>query len=411
MKSFVFLLIIILIGIYTFWNDLSQECIKYGGMNPYTYKVALRKKPSISSKIISNLRAKGFSELKEPKAKWIYYYTLKNNLYIRKKDFILGYVKVCDGYVIEKKLFLTYAKDIYRLLPLMIFIFGIWFLILVLLNKFKRKAKITKQTKQKKEDVNLSKNNSNFTCLDCRRISVNNKFCIYCGEKKVHTSKESLYSKEYIKIRSSKEGILVALLTKVAKANGVITKKEAEFLSQIFNNLCQNSSNSIIRNIFKEIHKKEKDKQNNIEKLCKELLQLNLNTSDKISIISLLIQMAFIEGTYKNEKNIITKVVHFLGIEYTEYEEIIAAYRPKEKNNEHQSNNTKEMSLIKCYEILGCTEKNNIKTIKKRKNELLQEYHPDKQGINISEGMKRIAEEKTQEINAAYAKIKKVRSS
>ena len=413
MKFFLFLLLIILIGIYTFWNDLSRECIKYGGMNPYTYEVALRKTPNISSQLASNLKAKSFSELKENKAKWVYYYTLKNNSYVRKKDFILGYVQVCNSYVIEEKLFLTYIKDIYRLLPFMIFIFGIWFVILVLLNKFKRKVKITKQTKQKKEekkvDIDLSKNDLNFTCLDCKRISVNNKFCIYCG-KKVYTEEESFNANKYITVANSKDGLLVALLTKVAKANGKISLNEAQYMSVLFDKICQNSSFQDLRNILKDIHKKEKDKQNNVEETCRKLLQLNISTSDKKSIISILVELATLDGIYRDEENILTKIVHLLDIEYTEYKKIVEYYSPKQKNNNYSSENKKELTTEKSYKILNCTDHDDLNTIKRSKNKLLREYHPDRQGREISESMKRIAEEKTQEINAAYAKIKKVKN-
>jgi hypothetical protein len=134
MKSILFLFLIISIGLYVFWNDLSIKYIKYGGINPYSHAVSLRKTPNLSSTVISKLKPKNFSELKEHKSKWIHYYTLKNNSYVRKKDFTLDYTKILDSYI----------KDIYYLLPFIIFILGIWFVILIAFGIFRRKPKSKK---------------------------------------------------------------------------------------------------------------------------------------------------------------------------------------------------------------------------------------------------------------------------
>jgi hypothetical protein len=144
MKSILFLFLIISIGLYVFWNDLSIKYIKYGGINPYSHAVSLRKTPNLSSTVISKLKPKNFSELKESESKWIHYYTLKNNLYVRKKDFTLGYAKILDSYIIKEKILSSYRKDIYYLLPFIIFILGIWFFILIAFWIFRRKPKSKK---------------------------------------------------------------------------------------------------------------------------------------------------------------------------------------------------------------------------------------------------------------------------
>lgn len=144
MKSILFLFLIISTGLYIFWNELSLKCIKFGGINPYTHTVSLRETPNYSAKIISHLQAKSFKELKEPKSKWIHYYTLNNNLYVRKKDFSLGYAKICDSYVINEKVLSSYKKDIYYLLPFIITILGIWFFLLITFNLLRKKPKSKK---------------------------------------------------------------------------------------------------------------------------------------------------------------------------------------------------------------------------------------------------------------------------
>ena len=70
----------------------------------------------------------------------------------------------------------------------------------------------------------------------------------------------------------------------------------------------------------------------------------------------------------------------------------------------------KEM-LGSCYETLGCLPEVSDEELKRKFRELCQEYHPDSlAGEEIPAGIVKLAEEKFQEIQSAYAVVVESRS-
>ena len=70
----------------------------------------------------------------------------------------------------------------------------------------------------------------------------------------------------------------------------------------------------------------------------------------------------------------------------------------------------KEM-LASCYETLGCSPEMSDEELKRKFRELCQEYHPDRlAGEEIPAGIVKLAEEKFQEIQSAYAVVVESRS-
>ena len=67
--------------------------------------------------------------------------------------------------------------------------------------------------------------------------------------------------------------------------------------------------------------------------------------------------------------------------------------------------------LAGSYETLGCSPEMSDEELKRKFRELCQEYHPDRlAGEEIPAGIVKLAEEKFQEIQSAYAVVVKSRS-
>jgi len=86
-------------------------------------------------------------------------------------------------------------------------------------------------------------------------------------------------------------------------------------------------------------------------------------------------------------------------------------YKREDYTNHNYSNTQSSYSDIdKFYKILNSTQYDTMDTIKKNYRELIKEYHYDSiASKDLPEDMVKFAEEKTKELNEAYAAIKKSR--
>jgi len=238
-----------------------------------------------------------------------------------------------------------------------------------------------------------------------------NKFCIYCGMK-MRVIKEQI--SEYSKVFKSPDGLLVALLSKVAKSDGNIVQEEANFMGKIYDKLSQSNSHPNLRKFFKEILANEKDKLDNVEELCLALLGFNITNRYKLDMISMLVELAYIDGRYSpKEEKLIVKIVHYLQVDYEEYKKIVALYTPKEeKEQEKQSTSSSGyLTIDECYTELKTSKDADNLTLKKNYRKLAKEYHSDiLQGKNLPEDLIAFADEKFKAVNFAYEKLKKYRN-
>jgi hypothetical protein len=215
MKSIVFLFFIFTILLYVFWHDISIKYIRYGGINESSHAISLRTTPNLSAKVIAQLKPRNFSELKEPKSKWIHYYTLKNNLYVRKKDFTLGYTKIFDTYIVKEKVLNTYKNDLYKLLPIFISILGLIFLFLVGLSIFKKNRKKNEEKEpisiEVKEKIIIKEVSVNDTKLISEHKTLKDEYMTLQNKleqiEKVNkqNSKTLEFTKKLLKEKNSKE--------------------------------------------------------------------------------------------------------------------------------------------------------------------------------------------------------------
>jgi DnaJ like chaperone protein len=204
-------------------------------------------------------------------------------------------------------------------------------------------------------------------------------------------------------------GLLVALMAKVAKADGKVCELEAELLKHTFNDISSHFENSEeIREKLKILYAKEKESFDNMIVICEKLYNLTKNDYNKrAKIMEYLINLAFIDKEFsKTEKMIVEDISNALKIRKEDFENIIATF---EAFYAQQANN-KAISLEKAYEILDSNISDDAATLKKNYRTLVKKHHPDIiSGQGASQNIIDEATKKLQEINEAYELIKKDR--
>ena len=245
-------------------------------------------------------------------------------------------------------------------------------------------------------------------CSNCGvTVEEDYNYCGFCGNK------IEVIIDYYEKIFNSFDGIFIALLGKVAKADGIIDKDEAKFISDLLTSLSERRKDiPNVRDIYKKIMDNEKSNISNVDILCKKLIDLNTKNELKIELIKRLLDLAFIDSKYdETEENLIVKIVHNLNVSFSVYQNIKKEYEETyddEKDNDKYTYDGSKMSLEKSFEILESKETDSNKVIKDNYRRLVKLYHYDSlHSKDLPKDLLEIAEEKSKMINAAYDVVKK----
>jgi DnaJ like chaperone protein len=204
-------------------------------------------------------------------------------------------------------------------------------------------------------------------------------------------------------------GLLVALMAKVAKADGNVCELEAELLKHTFTDISSHFENSEeIREKLKALYLKEKESFDNMIIICEKLYSLTKNDYNKrAKIMEYLLNLAFIDKEFsKTEKMITEDIANTLKIRKEDFERLILTF---EGFYAQQASN-KALSLDKAYEILESNVNDDNTILKKNYRNLVKKHHPDIiSGQGAAQNIIDEATKKLQEINEAYEIIKKDR--
>ena len=238
-------------------------------------------------------------------------------------------------------------------------------------------------------------------CENCgKNIKCDDEFCIYCGAKNTHKEayvdteaqkstntnynytppKEEKIHYNYYEVLDDLDGIIVALMAKVAKSNGIISSNEAEFISQRYNELANLTGKSKdVIDIYEEIFEREKDRTDNLAEFAQKLK--NLDEAPKAYVLKILEDLTDVDG----DTRILDEIKNYMSFKET-------------KTNSY-------------YEILNSKPTDDWETIKKNYKELVKEYHYDKLASkNLPKDLIEYAENRLKEINEAYEALKKLKS-
>ena len=227
--------------------------------------------------------------------------------------------------------------------------------------------------------------------------------------------KYEAYSKEAFKdfsishdaLKRSELGLFVALVAKVAKADGKVDALEAQLVGIMFDDISAvfpepEKTKQILKDIFSE----EKDRSDNTQQIAHSLAQaLRRNQAQQQQFMGFLIQLAFVDGEVsKSEEDILQMIAEALEFDPKAYHAIFDQFEKM------MANVSPKASLEDAYKTLGVNASDDMKVVKKAYRKLVREYHPD---IIASQGKSDTymeeATQKTQEINQAYEMIKDAR--
>jgi DnaJ like chaperone protein len=225
-------------------------------------------------------------------------------------------------------------------------------------------------------------------------------------------SKYEDYSKEAFKnfsvskeaIQKSELGLFVALVAKLAKADGKVDALEAQLVGAMFDDISSVFPQpQKTKDILKEIFSEQKDRFDNLDETVYALASLiKRDKAKQHQFMGFLIQLAFVDGEVsKNEEKILQTIAEALEFDPDAYHSMFDQFEEMIKNINPQAN------ISDAYKILGVSQSDDMDTIKKAYRKLIRKYHPDiiKSQGKGEEYMKE-ATAKTQEINQAYEMIK-----
>ncbi len=202
-------------------------------------------------------------------------------------------------------------------------------------------------------------------------------------------------------------GLLVAMMAKVAKADGEVSELEAEILSHTFTDISNHFENSDeVREQLKAIYKKELKSFDNTVDIAKKYLKLTKSDySKRLKVMEYLLNLAFIDNDFSKAEFMITEdIANNMDIKRADFEAVIAQF----EQYYSQKQNSKELSLEKACEVLGVNLSDEMSIIKKKYRALVKENHPDIiTGQGAEQSIIDAATAKLQEINEAYELLKK----
>jgi DnaJ like chaperone protein len=215
------------------------------------------------------------------------------------------------------------------------------------------------------------------------------------------------FSVSYESIKQSDLGLFVALVAKIAKADGKVDSLEAELVGIMFDDISSVFPQpEKTRDILKRIFNEEKNRLDDLEDVAHRLAHsIKRDRAKQHQFMGFLIQLAFVDGhVSENEEILLQRIAEALEFDPNAYHAIFDQFEQMIKNVHPKE------SIEDAYKILGVSESDDMSTIKKAYRKLIREYHPDiikSQGKDDS--YMKEATAKTQEINQAYELIKSKR--
>nr|WP_321318671.1 DnaJ domain-containing protein [uncultured Campylobacter sp.] len=209
---------------------------------------------------------------------------------------------------------------------------------------------------------------------------------------------------------------LVALLARIAKADGAINESEARYISGILDMCEEELKDPGVRARLKRIFDEQKNSQTSIEQMARMYKSARFLTNDECSsVIIYLLHLAYANGSlHPNEKRAIDEVARGFNLGdissfYASFErEFSRSWQSSSSWNSRNSSFENEPK-IDPYEVLGVSKEASFAEIKKKYRELSRKHHPDFLGARASSDEVAKATKKTQEINKAYEQIKKMK--
>ncbi|MDF1878264.1 TerB family tellurite resistance protein [Sulfurimonas sp. SAG-AH-194-C20] len=215
------------------------------------------------------------------------------------------------------------------------------------------------------------------------------------------------FSVSHESLKNSELGLFVALVAKVAKADGRVDALEAQLIGIMFDDISAVFPQpEKTKQILKDIFNQEKDRSDDTQDIAHRLASAIKRDRAKLQqFMGFLIQLAFIDGECSSEEeDALQTIAEALEFNPDAYHAIFDQFEQMMKNVSPKAN------IEDAYKILGVNKADDIKVVKKAYRKLVRQYHPD---IIASQGKDEAymqeATRKTQEINQAYEMIQETK--
>lgn len=182
---------------------------------------------------------------------------------------------------------------------------------------------------------------------------------------------------------------LVVLIGAVMKSDGRVVKSELDFVKDFFVRSFgveqARQATLLLRNIL--------DQQIPVEEVSRQIGQ-RMNYSTKLELIHLLFGISKSDGLVSpDELKTVERIAYYMGIKTEDFNSIKALFSD---------------NLDSAYAALEISPDATDEEIKKAYRRMAVKYHPDKVAY-LGEELKNQANEKFQQLNGAYERIKKAR--
>jgi len=214
-------------------------------------------------------------------------------------------------------------------------------------------------------------------------------------------------SNKYSKSRLSIPEEVIALMAKVAKSDGKVSKVEVEFMSDTIKTMLAGMKQARVPTVLVESTKrklftlanKAKDDEQSIQYYCQSLSKANEQV--RAGVFFQLITFASLDGLSDNTRVVVEEIGQVLTFTDEQIKNMISQVMGGGQAGGYPFDKDP-------YKELGCSEEDEFIVIKRAYRKLVKSHHPDyMHGQGMDDDEIRKGTEKMQEINAAFEEIKR----
>lgn len=193
----------------------------------------------------------------------------------------------------------------------------------------------------------------------------------------------------------------------IAKASGQVTPQEINAASQLMDKMGLSGD---MRQEAQAAFSEGKSSDFPLESTLQSFKKSSFGQRDILQLfLEVQLQAAFADGElHVKERKILHTIAKILGFSTRDMERLLAQLEAQIKyHSQQKSNNQTGPSLDWAYGILGVSASADDDAVKKAWRKLMSQHHPDKLAAKgLPPEMLEIANQKAQDIQAAYEKIK-----